>query len=522
MTAPKKPAAKKAAPAAKAPATKKAAPAAKQAATPVATNHLYYGDNIDVLRRYVASESVDLVYLDPPFKSQADYNILFAAKDGAGAAAQIQAFEDTWQWDAVAAQTFDDTVAEGGDVAKALIAFQQLLGHSDMLAYLAMMAPRLKELHRVLKDTGALYLHCDPAASHYLKILLDASFGPQNFRNEIIWQRTSAHSSAKRNGPIHDVILFYTKSDSYTWNKLYQPYTAEYVKMFFEQQDPDGRRWKRSDITGAGTRNGETGQVWRGIDVTAKGRHWAYPPSELERLDKAKRIHWPEKKDGMPRLKQYLEDMPGVPLQDIWDDISPLHNLSAERLGYPTQKPSALLERIVASSSNPGDVVLDPFCGCGTTVHAAQKLGRVWVGIDVTIHAVSLIEERMRAAFGAALNYKTEGLPTSIDEARALAERDKWQFQGWATYQLGATWNDKKGADGGIDGRLYFRTKDGEQHRLILISVKGGGFTLSHVRDLRGAVQRDKAEIGVMVAFEFTKQMRAEAASAGFYSTPWG
>ena len=283
-------------------------------------NLLYYGDNLDVLRRHVKDESIDLVYLDPPFNSNVNYNVLFA-EHGTQSAAQIKAFEDTWRWDESAAQAYEETVELGGDVAQALRAFRTLLGTSDMLAYLAMMAPRLVELRRVLKSTGSLYLHCDPSASHYLKLLLDAIFEPVNFRSEIIWKRTSAHSSAKRYGPVHDTILFYSKSGTYTWNQTFQEYEPLYLETFFDQQDDDGRRWKRNDLTGAGIRHGETGQTWRGLDVTAKGRHWAYPPSELDRLDAAGRIHWPKKEGGMPRLKQYPEDSPGVPLQDVWTDI---------------------------------------------------------------------------------------------------------------------------------------------------------------------------------------------------------
>lgn len=308
-------------------------------------NRLYYRDNLDVLRRHIDDESVDLVYLDPPFKSDQDYNVLFAEHDGTQAASQIRAFEDTWRWDESAARSCAEVIEAGGRVSQVMQAFRTFLGDSDMMAYLAMMAPRLIELRRVLKATGSVYLHCDPTASHYLKLLMDAVYGPSMFRSEVIWKRTSAHSSAKRYGPVHDSLLFYSKSDSYAWNRIFEPYNQGYLETFFDQQDEDGRRWKRMDLTGAGVRHGETGQKWRGIDVTAKGRHWAYPPSTLDNLDRDGRIHWPQKKGGMPRLKQYPEDLSGVPLQDVWADISPMHNLSRERLGYPTQKPEALLER---------------------------------------------------------------------------------------------------------------------------------------------------------------------------------
>ena len=343
--------------------------------------NLYFGDNLGVLREDIDDESIDLIYLDPPFNSQATYNVLFKEPTGQAAESQIEAFEDTWHWNETAAVTFDEVMRSGHTSAfEMLNAMRRFLGENDMMAYLTMMAVRLIELHRVLKSTGGFYLHCDPTAGHYIKILLDAVFGATRFRNEIVWKRTSAHSSAKRYGPVHDLIYFYSKTDRSLWNRCYQDYDEQYLETFFDQSDPDGRRWKRTDLTGAGTRRGETGIPWRGIDITAKGRHWAYLPAVLERLDAEGRIHWPKKQGGMPRLKQYPEDLAGVPIQDVWTDIRPMHNLSSERLGYPTQKPLALLERIIAASSNEGDVVLDPFCGCGTAVHAAEKLGRQWIG----------------------------------------------------------------------------------------------------------------------------------------------
>ncbi|TPG38641.1 site-specific DNA-methyltransferase [Sphingomonas koreensis] len=481
-------------------------------------NHLYYGDNLDVLRAHVPSESIDLVYLDPPFNSNANYNILFKSPAGASSDAQIEAFEDTWHWNDVAEDAFDQVARSGNTKAFDLLnAMRAFLGANDMMAYLSMMAIRLIELHRVLKPTGSLYLHCDPTASHYLKLLLDGVFGAIHFQNEIIWKRTSAHSSAKRYGPVHDVILFYSKSQDFRWNKTYTAYDPNYLDLFFDQKDPDGRRWKRMDLTGAGTRNGETGHVWRAIDVTAKGRHWAYPPSRLEQLDAAGRLHWPAKDGGMPRLKQYPEDLPGVPLQDIFGDIRPMHNLAEERLGYPTQKPVALLERIIAASSNEGDVVLDPFCGCGTAIHAAQKLDRQWIGIDVTHLAISLIEKRMRAAFPD-IAFTVEGTPKDLASAEDLARRDKYQFQWWAVSMVDAMpfGGKKKGADGGIDGIIYFKP-DGKRTDKALVSVKGGdNVGVQMIRDLHSAMAREKAPIGVFVTKALpTSAMLKEAAAVG-------
>lgn len=309
-------------------------------------------------------------------------------------------------------------------------AFRTFLGTNDMMAYLAMMAPRLVELRRVLKPTGSLYLHCDPTASHYLKILCDAILGKDHFRSEIIWKRTSSHNSAKRFGPVHDVILLYSKSDEYLWNQQHQSYDEEYLKQRFKRGGE--RPWKDSDLTGAGVRHGESGKVWRGFDVTAKGRHWMFPVAELGKLDTEARIYWPEKKGGWPRFKKFLDESDGIPMQDVWSDVPPVNAMAQERLGYPTQKPVALLERIIKASSNPGDMVLDPFCGCGTTIDAAEKLGRKWIGIDVTQLATSLIKNRLRDTYGEKIEIITVGEPTTPNEAAVLAEQDKYQFQWWA------------------------------------------------------------------------------------------
>ncbi len=489
-------------------------------------NTLYYGDNLDVLRRYIQDESVDLVYLDPPFKSDSDYNVLFAEQDGSRAAAQIKAFGDMWQWDEASAQAYQEVVETGGQVSQVLQSFRGFLGDNDMLAYLAMMAPRLVELRRALKSTGSLYLHCDPTASHYLKLLLDAVFGPVNFRAEIVWKRTSAHSSAKRPGPVHDVILLYSAGDRYTWNPQYQDYDDEYIEQRF-RKDERGRWFKDGDATGAGTRDGETGKPWRGFNPTDKGRHWANPPAKMDELDAAGDIYWPKKEGGWPRLKQYLDEMPGVLLQDLWTDIPPINSQAKERLRYPTQKPEALLERIIESSSNEGDVVLDPFCGCGTAIAAAQKLQRSWIGIDITHLAIGLIKHRLRDTFGDDItqSYEVIGEPVSLPDAAVLGKDDPFQFQWWALGLVGARpVEQKKGADQGIDGRLYFHDDvAGAKTKQIIFSVKAGRTSVPHVRDLRGVIERENAEIGVLLSLqEPTKPMRTEAMGAGFYESPWG
>ena len=490
-------------------------------------NQLFYGDNLDVLGRHVADESVDLVYLDPPFNSNASYNVLFAERDGTQAAAQIKAFEDTWRWDEGAARAYEDVVEAGGRVSQAMQAFRTFLGENDMLAYLAMMAPRLVELRRVLKPTGSLYLHCDPTSAHYLKLLLDAVFGPKQFRNEVTWKRTSSHANvSQRYGVVQDRLLFYTKTDEWTWNQSYTQYEPEYIETFFDQEDKQGRRYARRDLT-ASMQRASSGQIyeWKGITPPAS-RCWAMTKDRMDALDASGRIHWPKKKTGMPRLKMYPEDLPGVPMADIWTDIKIMHNLSAERLGYPTQKPEALLERILSASSNEGDVVLDPFCGCGTTVAAAQALGRQWIGIDVTNLAITLIRHRLRDTYGDDIEqtYQVIGEPVSVPDAEALAAADPYQFQWWALGLVGARPAEgKKGADQGIDGRIYFHDGNAGKTKQIVLSVKAGKLHATYVRDLRGVVERETAALGVLLTLHApTKAMRTEAASAGFYTSPWG
>ncbi len=492
------------------------------------TNLLYYGDNLDILRRYIPDESVDIVYLDPPFNSDRNYNVIFKNEAGRKSDAQLLAFEDTWHWGPSAEATYaylTNTARNEGripeTVSTLIAALRKGIGENQMMAYLVEMSVRLVELRRVMKQTGSLYLHCDPTASHYLKVILDGIFDADRFLSEIVWKRTSAHSSANRPGPVHDVILMYAKGLEPKWRPLFQPYDPDYVALFFEMKDPDGRRWKRMDLTGAGIRHGATGLPWRGIDVTAKGRHWGYPPDELDRLDAVGRIHWPHREGGMPRLKQYLEDMPGVPLQDVWTDIRPIHNLATERLGYPTQKPEALLERIIASSSDPGDVILDPFCGCGTALIAAQKLGRSWIGIDITYLAIAVMRARLKDTFGLA-DVPVKGQPTEVEGARQLAQspEGRYQFQWWAlglvdAKPLGGI--EKKGADRGVDGAISFTDKNGDLSQ-VLVSVKSGHVNSAMVRDLKGTIEREKAAIGLFVTLEEpTKEMKLEADTAGLW-----
>jgi len=488
-------------------------------------NLLYYGDNLDVLRRHIKDDSVDLVYLDPPFKSDQDYNVLFAEKDGSRAAAQFKAFEDTWEWNMESVRVYEELVESGGRVSDVMRSFRQFLGTNDMLAYLTMMAPRLVELRRVLKLTGSIYLHCDPTASHYLKILLDAIFGPQYFRNEIVWKRTSAHNDARRRfGIQNDTLLLFSKGDAPVFNRVYTPYSEAYLKSHYGMIDENGRRYTTRDLRSPGPRP-NLNYEYKGYKPHPNG--WSVSREVMERLDAKGLLYFPRDKSGRLRIKRYLDEMPGAPVGNVWDDIAPINSQAQERLGYPTQKPEALLERVIKAGSNEGDCVLDPFCGCGTAISVAQRLNRNWVGIDVTHVAIGLIKSRLRDAFGegTALSYRVIGEPVSIQDSTQLAKDDPYQFQWWSLGLVGARKSEnRKGSDQGIDGRLYFHDEpQGGTTKQIILSVKSGHVTVSQVRDLRGVIEREKAEIGVLLTLEeATKPMRSEAASVGLYKSPWG
>ena len=527
-------------------------------------NTLYYGDNLPILREHIGDESVDLVYLDPPFNSNRSYNVLFRDEGGHEAEAQITAFEDTWHWTPVTERIYQDLVTSGEPGVSSMIgALRQSIGTNQMLAYLVMMAARLAELRRVLKPTGSIYLHCDPTASHYLKVVMDAIFGARNFRTEIAWKRSSAHSDTKQgrkqHGRIHDAILFYTNSDDWTWNPQYIPYDATYIAEFYRYVEKGtGRRYRVDNLTAAKP-GGDTQYEWKvkrvagtnqqweadlneeyknpcpGWEYKAalpyKGRYWAYSRENMVKFAREERIY--HSSSGIPCYKRYLDEMPGVPIQDVWTDVNPIGAQAAERLGYPTQKPLALLERIIQTSSNPGDLVLDPFCGCGTTICAAQKLGRRWMGIDITHLSIALLKYRLKDSFGlvAKRDYTVKGEPEDLQSAGQLAQDDRYQFQWWALSLVrarplglsseGDGKQGKKGSDKGIDGVITFIDESSGKPKRVLVQVKSGKVKSGDVRDLIGTVDSNSAALGVFITLDPpTHEMQLAATTAGFYHSP--
>ncbi|MCE5277112.1 MAG: DNA methyltransferase [Planctomycetaceae bacterium] len=500
---------------------------------PINKNLLCYGDNLTFLedRSLLPDACVDLIYLDPPFNSQQDYNVLFKETSGTPAAAQIKAFEDTWRWDMAANEALarlhqDEQVP--APLVELMKTFMNFLKPSPMMAYLVQMAVRLVHMHRVLKPTGSLYLHCDPTASHYLKLVLDAIFGAENFRNEIIWKRTSGHSDARRYGSVHDVIHFYVKNGNAVWNKPYQPYDPAYVEQYYRYRDPDGRMWMSDNLSAAGLSGGGYEYEWKGIK-----RIWRCPQERMAALDSQGKVFYT--KNGIPRLKRYLDEAKGLPAQDVWGDLEALRSWHKEKLGYPTQKPIELLLRIVAASSNPGDVILDPFCGCGTTIDAVETLNRedpaaaprTWIGIDITHLSINLIKHRL-TRFVPLPDYQVIGEPASVSGAEALAQQDPYQFQFWALGLVGARPRGgakKKGADQGIDGVRYFQDelKAGAMvTKTMLVQVKSGKVGAKDIRDFVGTLAREQAELGVFLTLQdSTAPMRTEAAAAGMYASPW-
>ncbi|MGW7075973.1 DNA methyltransferase [Streptomyces sp. NPDC054866] len=464
---------------------------------PADTGVLYCEDNLRQLTQ-IPDESIDLIYLDPPFFSNRNYEVIW------GDEAEVRSFEDRW---------------DGG-----------------MQVYITWMRDRVRALHRVLRPTGSLYLHCDPHASHYLKVMADELFGEGNFRNEIIWRRTGAHGKSRRFAPIHDVILFYTKSGDYVWNRPKRPYMLGHVKEYFAK---DAQGWRTNYygnvLTGSGRRGGLSGQPWRGIDPTAKGRHWAIPRALLDEIDEdLSQLNQHEKLDRLyelgliriepgaawPIYQHYITPEDGTPAPDIWAyqpysegtvfgtqdgidaDVRWLSTRDRERLGYPTQKPEDLLRRIIAASSNPGQVVLDPFCGCGTTVSVAEQLNREWIGIDISPTAVNIMANRLRKVSRGQCAPKIIGLPITEEDLKKLKP---FEFQNWVIQKLWGTHAPRKSGDMGIDG-YSFMVNDP-------IQVKQSERVGRNVVDnFETAMDRAGKDRGYIVAFSFTKGAKEEVA----------
>jgi DNA modification methylase len=499
---------------------------------------LYFGDNLDILRKKIPDGVFDLIYLDPPFNSNRNYNVLF--KEGLqDSPSQVQAFEDSWHWNADSKSAFDFLVTKTNEnISNLMLAWEKIIGHNDMLAYLTMMTVRLIELHRVLKNTGSLYLHCDPTASHYLKIVLDTVFGKDNFRNEIIWKKTnSPKAQTKAFGNQHDAIFFYSKSDDFMCEKIYSTIDDEYSEAF-RNDDNDGKGpYQTVAIVAGGTQKYEGRKEFEFQGVKAQ---WLYTKENLEEMQKNDLLY--KTSGGMFRKKIYLQDVAGKIVSDIWfdSDVAPLQGASKESLGYPTQKPVSLLERIITASSKQGDLILDPFCGCGTTVAAAEKLGRNWVGIDITTLAINLIKRRLKDHFDlGSQEIYTDGLPSDIGGAKELFKKDPFEFEYWALDLINAmpaqskSKENMRGADKGIDGIVTFiknvstngkKNNNGNgnyEYGKAIVQVKGGGVQRNQIATLKGDVEREKVEAGIFITLEEpTKPMIQEAIDSGVFSTP--
>jgi DNA modification methylase len=426
---------------------------------PLETGVIYRDDNLARLT-VMPPESVDLVYLDPPFFSNRKYEVIW------GDESEVRSFEDRWK---------------GG------------IAH-----YIEWMRVRVAELHRILRVNGSLYMHCDPSASHYLKVMLDQVFGEERFRNEITWQRTNTHSDAKRWSTVSDRILYYGKGDKVTWNPTHVDHSPEYIASKYSNIETDGRRYTLSDMTSPAPRPNMTYE-WKGHEPPPNG--WRYSRETMAKLHRQGRIWYPDSKAKRPRLKRYLDEMPGPILGDVWTDISPINSRAVERIGYPTQKPEALMQRIIGASSNRGDVVLDPFCGCGTTVTVAEKLQRRWIGIDISPTAVEIIVQRLRKISAIVV---VDGLPQNEADLRALKPLE---FQNWIIKRVYGKHSPRATGDMGIDGYSFL-----EQ---LPIQVKQSDRIGRNVVDnFETAIRRAGKHKGYIIGFSFTKGAYDEAARA--------
>ena len=466
-------------------------------------NQLFYGDNLTIMQDWPMAY-VDLIYLDPPFNSNRQYNAIYRDETGRPLPDQVEAFCDMWELDTErekAIRMMPVLMVESGiDSATAELWKLWMRALRDtqprLLAYLSYMAQRLIIMRRILKPTGSLYLHCDPTASHYIKALLDAIFGHANFRNEIIWKRFNFHADAKRYGRVSDTLLFYSKTDAYVFNQQRAPFSEKYVESKFRHKDADGRRFRLSDLNPPGGR----GPVYEYKGVR---KAWRFTQEKMLALEHEGRIYH---KSKVAQLKRYLDELDGQAVHNIWTDIAPINSQAKERMGYATQKPLALLERIIAASSNEGDVVLDPFCGCATTMEAAHKLGRKWIGIDIAIHAVKRVarirlNERLGLVEGT--DYTIEGVPHTLEGAQDLWERDKYHFQKWAVEQVEGFVTTRRSADGGVDGRLYFAVPHAQDLQSMVIEVKGGkNVGINVLRELKGVLDYDNALMAGLIIME--------------------
>lgn len=480
-------------------------------------NQLYFGDNLDVLQQLYASHPqgfIDLIYIDPPFNSKRNYNVLFESVDMKDSTAQKEAFADTWS-----NVTYIMTLSQLADLDISLYNFIKNLDNTNIskgaIAYLTTMAVRLWYMHKLLKPTGSFYLHCDPTMSHYLKIICDLIYGEKNFRNEIIWKRSTPHATATKKFPVsNDVILFYTRTSTYVWNKLYGNYREQYVKKYYSYEE-GGRLFQPTSLLGHQGVNKV--YEWNGIS-----KPWRYPKERLDELNEAGLLYFPGE-GGVPRLKRFLDEQKGQLVESLWIDIPPVNSQATERLGYPTQKPEALLERIIKASSNDGDIVADFFCGCGTAVTVAQKLNRKWLGVDISHLAVKLIAKRLGDTYGDEIlkTFEIHGFPKDIDSARELANNVKGgrlEFEEWIVEVLLHGVINERRNEMGFDGYRTFSIYD--KKYIVMIEVKSGNANPTQLNHFIKTVEDKKGSIGLFICFanEITKNMEIIAKKEGQFT----
>jgi DNA modification methylase len=485
------------------------------------------------MKEFIPRKSIDLIYLDPPFNSQRNYNLIYRQLTGQPVPEQEEAFCDAWELDPEKLdmmQRMPIVYEEYGvdpDLAKFWDAWIKALRNTQprLLAYLLYMTIRLFEMNLLLSSRGSIYLHCDPTVSHYIKIIMDGIFGHQNFRNEIIWRRrygafSTVHESTKF-GASTDTILFYVKGKDAVFHPQYsfedEKY-RKYVERTFKYIDEKGRRYRIADLANPAPRPNLMYE-YKGYKPPQNG--WAISKEKMEQWDREGRLHFPKNPNGRIQRKRFLDELKGKPVQNLWDDIKMISSQSSERLGYPTQKPIALLKRIIEASTNPEGIVLDPFCGCGTAIYAAHLLGRKWIGCDIAILSVHLVQDILLKRYGLqeGKDYLVAGIPKSVDGAYDLFVRDPHQFQHWAVELAQGFASAKFSGDKGIDGRIHFETKEGLKN--MVLSVKGGGKpTPLWMRELGGVVQREEdTRMGCLICLETpTKGMKEEETKGGIYS----